>query len=179
MKRKQKDFDQYLYHDIEDEVKAEEYLKVSLPLIGAVVMNFNGLESELDSALCEMFSDRSDSLGLLVLHKMQYATKVDLFQRFCDDFHRAITVENEFYPELISKLKEVGRLRNVVVHADWESTDEEGFTFIRVQINKQGMKQEYIQFSQDSLDKIVDLIGEARQQLESYWEKRGEILASW
>jgi hypothetical protein len=110
---------------------------------------------------------------------MQYATKVDLFHRFCDDFHRAFTVENEHYPELISKLKEVGRLRNIVVHADWESTDEEGYTFVRAQINKQGIKQQYVQFSQDSLDKIVDLIGEARQQLESYWEKRGDILASW
>ena len=179
MKKKRKDLDQYLYHDIENEAEAEEYLRVSLPLIGAVVMNFNGLESELDSALCETFSDRSDSLGLLVLHKMQYATKVDLFQRLSDDFHRAFTVENEFYPELICKLKEVGKLRNVVVHADWESTDEEGFTFVRVQINKQGIKQEYTQFSQDSLNKIVDLIGEVRQKLESYWEKRGEILSSW
>ena len=178
MKRKQKEFQQYLYHDIEDEAEAEKYLKVTLPLIGTVVMQFNGLESELDSALCQTFSERSDSLGLLVLHKMQYSTKVDLFQRFCDDFHLAYTVENEFYPELISKLKEVGRLRNIVVHADWESTDEEGFTFVRVQINKQGMKQEYIQFSQDSLDKVVDLIGEARQQLDAYWEKWEEILAS-
>jgi hypothetical protein len=59
MKRKQKDFDQYLYHDIEDEAKADEYLKISLPLIGAVVMNFNGLESEIDSALCETFSDQN------------------------------------------------------------------------------------------------------------------------
>jgi hypothetical protein len=179
MKQKQKDLDQYLYHEIEDEVKAEEFLKVSLPLIGAVVMHFNGLESELDSALCQTISDRSDSFGLLVLHKMQYATKVDLFQRFCDDFHRVFTTENEFYLELISNLKEVGRLRNIVVHADWESTDEEGFTFVKVQINKQGIKQEYTQFSQDSLDKIVDLIGEVRQQLDNYWEKRGEIFASW
>lgn len=179
MKRKQKDFDQCLYHDIEDEEKADEYLKVCLPLVGTVVMNFNGLESELDSALCETFSERTDSFVLLVLHKMQYATKVDLLQRLCDDFHRAFTVENEFYPGLISKLKEVGKLRNVVVHADWESTDEEGFTFVKVQINKQGMKQEYIQFSQDSLNKIIDLIGEARQQLDGYWERRGEIFASW
>ena len=176
MKQRQKDLEQFLYHDIEDE--AEEYLAVSLPLIGAVVMNFNGLESELDSALCETFSDRSDTLGLLVLHKMQYAKKVDLFRRFCDDFHRAIAEENEFYPELISKLKEVGKLRNVVVHADWESTDDEGFTFVRIQISKHGIKQEYIQFSQDSLDKVIDLIGETRQQLENYWRKRGEILAS-
>ena len=65
MKRKQKKFQQYLYHDIEDEEKAEEYLKVTLPLIGLVVMQFNGLESELDSALCETFSDRTDSFGLI------------------------------------------------------------------------------------------------------------------
>lgn len=179
MKKKQKDFQQYLCHDIEDEEKAEKYLKDSLPLIGLVVMQFNGLESELDSALCEIFSDRSDSFGLIVLHKMHYSTKVDLFQRFYDDFQLTVSEDNEAYSGLISKLKDVGKLRNIVIHANWESTDDEGFTFVRVQINKSGMKQEYIQFSQDSLDKIVDLIGETRQQLDIYWEKRREILASW
>ena len=110
---------------------------------------------------------------------MPFTTKVDLFQRFCDDFKRAFNTDNEYYVGLISKLKEVGNLRNTVVHADWESTNEEGFTFVRLRINQQGIKQEYIQFSQDSLDRINDLIGDARQQLDSYWEKREEILSAW
>jgi hypothetical protein len=116
---------------------------------------------------------------LMVLHKINYSTKVDLFQRFCDDLQLSLSTENETYIGLISKLKEVGKLRNIVVHADWESTDEEGFTFVRVQIKKGGIKQEYIQFSEESLNKIIKLIGDTRNQLDAYWEKRGEILANW
>jgi hypothetical protein len=43
VKIKNKNFEQYLYHDIEDEEKAEEYLAESLPLIGLVVMQLMGL----------------------------------------------------------------------------------------------------------------------------------------
>jgi len=49
MKQKRKVFVQHLYHEIEDEEKAEKYLDSSLSLIGLVVMYFNGLEKSLDS----------------------------------------------------------------------------------------------------------------------------------
>ncbi len=44
MKLKKKIFEQHLYHEIDDEEKAEEYRDSSLPLIGLIVMYFNGLE---------------------------------------------------------------------------------------------------------------------------------------
>lgn len=180
MRNMQKHLEQYLSHDIEDEEKAEEYLNGLLPLIGQVVMNFNGLESELDSLICEIISDRTDSFGLIVLHKMNYSTKVDLLGRFCDEFGRHFTSENEHYQDLISRLKAAGRLRNNVVHADWESTNEEGFTYVKLNINKKdGIMQEYVQFSEESLEQIIELIRKVRIQLDNYWERRDEILSSW
>jgi hypothetical protein len=93
-------------------------------------MYFNGLEKTLDGRICEIFTDRSDSTGLIVLHKMNYATKVDLFKRFSDDFHNAVDDKFEGYNELILNLKECGRLRNLVVHADWQNTDDDRFTYV-------------------------------------------------
>lgn len=72
MKQKKKIFVQHLYHEIEDVERAEDYLDSSLPLVGLIVMYFNGLEKSLDSIICEIFTDRSDSTGLIVLHKMAY-----------------------------------------------------------------------------------------------------------
>ncbi|MFD1552904.1 hypothetical protein DNU06_07935 [Putridiphycobacter roseus] len=172
MRQKKKIFDQHLYHDIEDEEKAEEYLDTSLPLIGLIVMYFNGLEKYLDNIICEIFTDRSDSTGLIVLHKMTYSTKVDLFKRFSDDFHLGCDIEISGYDKLISDLKESGRLRNLVVHADWENTDDDGYTYVNLRISKKGMEQEYAQFSEDSLQKIIELIINTRVQLSEYWEKR-------
>ncbi|WP_250154711.1 hypothetical protein [Vibrio alginolyticus] len=63
MRNKFIEFQQHLYHDIEDEDKAEEQLDNVLPYIGLIVMYFNALESNLDSVLCENFTDRTDSPG--------------------------------------------------------------------------------------------------------------------
>jgi hypothetical protein len=90
MKVKRQPFIQHLTHDIEDEDKAWEHLDESLPNIGLIVMYFNGLEKMLDRMLCDIFSDRSDTPGLIVLQNMHYSAKVNLFARFSDDLHRAV-----------------------------------------------------------------------------------------
>jgi hypothetical protein len=183
VKERKKRFIQHLHHDIEDIDKSEQYLADSLSLIGDVVVNFNGLEHWLDGLICKMFSDRTDAPGLIVMHKMTFATKVDLFKRFSDDFHRACEGGISNYEQLIStfeylitNLRECGRLRNLVVHADWENTDDDGYTYVRLKFHKNGMEQEYIQFSKASLQKITDLISTTRELLDDYWEKRVDAL---
>lgn len=178
MKKKNKQFIQHLHHEIEldNEEEVENYLDNSLPMIGHIVMYFNGLEKALDSIICEIFTDRSDSTGLIVLHKMTYSTKVDLFKRFSDDFHSGCNFEIENYENLIHNLKESGRLRNLVVHADWENTDNDGFTYVNLKISKNGMEQEYIQFAEESLMEIIKLLLKTRSELYKYWEIRNEKL---
>ncbi|MES1929522.1 hypothetical protein SADO_09709 [Salinisphaera dokdonensis CL-ES53] len=176
MKTKLKNFIQHLYHEVEDEEKAEEYIDNALPSIGLIVMYFNSLESWLDSILCENFTDRTDSTGLIVLNKMNYNSKIELFKRFCDDFHVASQQPIEGYESLIQDLKECGRLRNLVVHANWQATDDEGYTFVRLKMSKTGMQQEYVQFSKDSLERIIELIIKTEFNLSTYWEARNEVL---
>ncbi len=176
MKINRKEFIQHLSHDIDNEEEADKYLDNSLPLIGYITMWFNGLEKALDHIICEIFNDRTDSTGLIVLHKLSYSAKVDLFKRFSDDFHVCFGQTIEGYNELIKNLKEGGRLRNLVVHADWENTNETGFTYVSLRISKSGMEQEYAQFSEESLNKIIDLIIETRKDLYEFWEKRNDKL---
>ncbi|GEB70214.1 hypothetical protein [Pseudoalteromonas carrageenovora] len=176
MKSKRTQFQQHLYHEIEDEEKAESYLSDSMPLIGEIIMYFNGLESSLDSFLCETFTDRTDSTGLIVLHKMGYSAKVDLFKRFADDFHLCMEKPFDGYGELMANLKESGRLRNLVAHADWENTDNDGYTYVSLRISKKQMEQEYVQFSIESLQKIINLIFDTRTCLSNYWEAKEAYL---
>lgn len=70
---------------------------------------------------------------------------------------------------------ESGRLRNLVVHADWENTDDDGYTYVNLKIKKGNIEQEYAQFSEDSLNKIINLIIEVQENLYEYWEWRNEI----
>lgn len=177
IKRKLKAFIQNFGHDIEDEDAAERYLDESLPLVGLVVMYFNALEKSLDSFICEIVSDRTDEPGLIVIHGTQYSTKVDLFKRFCESFNGAFGIEPPAYKGLIDGLLEMGRLRNIVVHADWQSTDEEGYTFVRIKILDKAIHQEYAQLSADALETVLARIVEINHQLSDYQQERGNLLS--
>lgn len=178
MKTKTKQFIQNLSHNIEDEEKAESYLDESLPLVGLVVMYFNTLEKSLDAFLCEIISDRADTLGLIVIQKLMFAAKFDLFKRFADDLHLCEPTKPPKFEELIAELSEVARLRNLVVHADWSNTDEEGYTYIRLKSTKNGHLQEYVQLSVESLKGLINRIDAANHSLSDYWEWRSERLAT-
>ncbi|EHK9127534.1 hypothetical protein KCU33_003904 [Vibrio parahaemolyticus] len=176
MKNKLVEFQQHLSHYIDDEDKSEEHLDQILPYIGLIVMHFNSLESVLDSVLCEHFTDRSDAQGLIVLNKLNYSSKVDLMKRFCDDFQVGTARKLEGYEQIITNLNECGRLRNMVVHANWETTDAEGYTYVKLKMSKKGMNQEYTQFTEDSMEKITSLIVKTKCDLWSFWEHRNDVL---
>ena len=181
MKTKRKSFDQFLWHDIDfedDAAKQEEYLESALPLIGQIVMYFNALEKELDKVIYEGFSDRSDQLGIIIVHNMNYAAKVELFRRHSELFHLGAGQHVDMFEGLIKDLKECGRLRNITVHADWDSTDAEGYTYLGIKITNNGISQEYIQFDLGSLESILQLIFSTRYKLSDYSDLRGDILAS-
>lgn len=174
IKKTTSEFEQYLSRNKSGDRKDQSDFLLSL--IGDVVVFFNGLEAELDQHLCEIFTDRTDSTGLIVLNKMNYSSKVDLFKRFSDDLHSNMTFMPDGYDDLVKKLRESGRIRNIVVHADWENQDEENYTFTNIKIAKHGMIQEYSQVDEESLMKIVEYIVDTRKNLTVYWEKRREII---
>jgi hypothetical protein len=176
MKKKRVPFIQHLEHDIEDEDKSWDHIYESLPHIGTIVMFFNGLEKLLDKMLCEMFSDRTDMPGLVVLQNMQYSAKVNLFSRFSDEYHRDCDEIPAIYDRLIEKLREAARQRNIVVHADWESTDDEGYTYSTLRFSDGGMEQEYVQLSPSALESIIDTIMATRQQLGEYWDAKSDMM---
>lgn len=140
-------------------------------------MNFNGLEGELDTKICNILHERTDSFGLIVINKMNYSSKVDLFKRLTDHLFENTEIEISSYGKVFCSLKECGRLRNLAIHADWENTDIDRFTYVKLKINKDGMKQEYVQFSENSLNDINDLIFKTRAELQLFWEDLNEKLS--
>lgn len=178
MKTRTRHFVQHLSHEIEDEDRAVAHLDDSLPLIGLVVMYFNLVEKSLGSLICQIISDRTDEPGLIVIEKLVFSAKLDLFKRFSDDFHQCFESEWPNFAILYPELCEIARLRNAVVHADWSSTDEEGYTFVKLKRTKNGMLQEYVQFSVESLENLMNRIIATENLLSDYWEWRLERSAS-
>jgi len=132
-------------------------------------MYFNGLEDHLNSTLCEWFTDRTDQTGLVIMGTMTYSSKVTLFKRLCDDFHNTMAISTAGYQQIINDLQECARLRNMVVHANWESMNEVGYTFVKLKISKYGLKQKHMQFTKDSLLIILELIMKTRNDI--YYER--------
>lgn len=179
MKVKKSPVGQNILDGLGDTENGYIYIEGFIPWIGEIVVAFNGLEASLDSVLCETFSDRSDQKGLLVLHSMMYSTKVDLYKKFNDDFIRAFDWDFPEYKDLISALKECGVLRNKVVHANWEYTDEEGYTQVKYKVGNEGLEHELCQFSEESLKKIVERIYETRTALGEFDEECSYKISEW
>jgi hypothetical protein len=175
MKTKRKQFIQHLAHQVDDEDRAWVHIDASLPRIGLIVMYFNGLEKLLDQMLCEIFSDRTDAPGLIVLQNMQYSAKVNLFSRFSDEHHRAVGEVPAVYMGLMDKLRNAAKQRNIVVHADWENTDDDGFTFSNIRFSDGGMEQEYVQLTADSLEAVLGTVLGARAQLGQYYDAKSGL----
>ena len=68
MKNKKHPMGQYIISEVGDTEDSYEYVQALLPLIGEVIIFFNSLESDLDHIICQIISDRTDRMGLQVLH---------------------------------------------------------------------------------------------------------------
>jgi len=172
MEKKEIPIEQYAFETKNLEGTTETFLEETAPLIGYIVHSFNSLEESLNSAICQLFHDDSDTLGLLVIYRMNYAAKVDLFKRILNERQFGDPQKLSILEKLYANLTKAGELRNKVVHADWESAHDDGYTLCRLKINSKGILQhEYVQFTPESLEKILQLIDETDEMLYNYNEE--------
>jgi hypothetical protein len=166
MRSKKTQVGQFFIEGLGDTDDAYDYVQNLLPNIGEVVIWFNMLEVEIDHILCQHISNRSDQKGLMVVSNMMYATKIELFERFTADLLRSTGQTLDWFPQLLSDLRECGTLRNKIVHANWMYTDNDGYTQVKIKVGKQGLEHELTQFTKDSMDQIIAKIDSARTQLD-------------
>ncbi len=176
MKNKDVPVGQYAFETKNLDGPSETFLEETAPLIGYIVHRFNTLEELLNSAICEPFFDDCDRLGLLVIYKMNYGAKVDLFERLLSDEQNSIGKTMPCFKRFMDDLRKAGRLRNTVVHADWESAHDDGYTLCRLKVNSKGLQQEYVQFTSQSLQNILTLIDQTSEMFDTYEQERSDLL---
>jgi hypothetical protein len=114
-------------------------------------------------------------LGLHVIYQRTYAQKVDLFKRLLTEIQVGMNKEIPVFEQFISNLTKAGKLRNQVIHADWESAYNDGYTLVKLKIDKQGLQHEYVQFSSESLENILKLINNTCDMFDQYEDEIGEL----
>lgn len=179
MKKVSKQLGQYLSENHDFEKDTEKFLDDTAPLIGYIVHFFNSLEQTLDHAICERIHDRTDRSGAVIIHKLSYSAKVDLFYRMIRSMELTFEKDLPSLNTLIQDLRQCGTLRNAVVHADWNHVNEDGFTYVKLDFNNNdGLKQHYWQFTADSLMDIIKLISETNLAFDKYDEEKQDLLNS-
>ena len=176
MKKKRYVINQYAFETKNLEGAEDGFLENTAPIIGYIVHSFNTLEELLNSSICELFGDDYDNAGLQVIYKRGYADKVDLFKRLLFEMQLGLNKKTPFFDELINYLLNAGKLRNQVIHADWESAHLDGYTLCKLIINTKGIQHEYVQFTQESLEDILELIHSAHEMFEKYDEEKYKLL---
>jgi hypothetical protein len=171
MKIKKVEVQQYSFETKYLDGDNKKFLKTSAPLIGNIVFVFNTLGNDLTSFICHMMNDRADDEGLIFTYKMNYYDKIDFIDRYSSWLQKIYGKEMRLHSSLIKQLKECGRLRNMVIHAEWETSDLDGYTFTKLRIGAKGIQQEYAQFSIESLKKIKKLIIDTDNLLSEYEEE--------
>ncbi len=81
------------------------------------------------------------------------------------------------FDKFIGNLISAGKLRNTVVHADWESAHDDGYTLCRLKLNSKGLQHEYVQFTSQSLQDILHLIDQTCEMFDAYEDEHEELFS--
>lgn len=176
MEKKQKQLGQYIFTNHDFEGSIDEFLAQTAPLIGYLVHSFNALDSALNSTVCMLINDRADEKGAIIIHNMSFSAKVDLFYRLVRSIELIVEKELPSFPSFIENLKKCATYRNAVVHAEWDSLEEDGYTYVKMSFTKNGLQQQYWQFTPDSLMKINDFIGQTGEEFDTFDGELQELL---
>jgi len=176
MKVKQKPLQQFAFLNKYLEGDNEEFFELVAPQIGFVVIDFNLLEERLTSFLCLIINYHNDAKGLIITSGMPYSAKVDLLDRFSSYTQIVMEKPIETHKQFIDDLKESGRLRNMVVHAEWDSTDKEGYAIVKIRRIKNDLVQEFAQLDYDSLIDVRNKIIETHNYFDEYEEFYAQIV---
>lgn len=171
MEKSEKTLGQYIGSNHDYDASVEDFLKETAPLIGNIVHSFNSLDSTLNSAICELINCRSDLIGAIVIYKMNFAAKVDLFYRLVHSMAVELNKGLPYFEVLVENLKKCGTLRNAVVHAEWDSFDEQGYTYVKMNFGRGGMQQQYWQLTPGSLIEIESLINQTENDFFTFYEE--------
>ena len=158
MKKVDRQLGQYIFDNPDFKGTPIDFFVETAPLIGFIVHSFNSLDGLLNSTICELINDRTDQPGAVVIYKLPFSSKVDLFCRLVRSMELAYDGEIPCFKKIVEDLKKCGQLRNAVVHAEWDHVDEKGYTFIKMHFDKNGMRQQYWQFTPDALEDIDNFI---------------------
>lgn len=169
-------FQQFAYENhVSLNSETDEFLIETAPLIGFIIHDFNLLDETLNRGIWEQISDRSDERGAIITETLTFSAKIELFKKLSKSFEIGFGYQIPILNSLIEDLKKAATFRNAIVHAEWYNMNENGYTFVKLKFEKDGLNQHYWQFSKESLLKIIDFINATLNKFSLFWEEKQDM----
>ncbi len=175
MNKDLKKLGQYIFDNHNFDGTSDEFLEQTAPLIGYVIHNFNSLDGLLNQEICSLINDRTDEPGAIVIHRMSFSAKIELFNNLGRSLEMACEATIPIFKILIGRLKKCATLRNAIVHAEWENMNEKGYTYVKMICNKNGVQQQYWQYTPESLEEIIEFIQETYSMFDQYENEKTDL----
>lgn len=176
VKQSNKKFRQYIFDNHNFDGTIDDFFDETAPAIGSIVHSFNSLDASLNSTICELINDRTDEPGAIVIYKQTFSSKVDLLYRLIRSMEIGCNGEIPCFKKLIEDLKKCATLRNAVIHAEWDTIDDNGYTYVKMHFDKDGMRQHYWQFTPEALEEIDELIHETYMLFDTFEDEKQMLL---
>lgn len=110
--------------------------------IGKLFTSFSFLEKGLNDALCYLINNRIDSVGILIIRKMFFKQKLNLYKDMASDFIIKCVSDSKKNKKLLDRLnniikkaEELSEFRNDIAHADWTTLDKDNFYTRSIEID--------------------------------------------
>lgn len=175
MKSKRTPLQQFAFESKYLEGDNDKFLEKISTHLGHVIIEFNLLEERLTAFICQLIVNDMDAIGLIITKNLNFSGKIDLLDRYTLYLQEVLEKNLTMHDQLIEKLKESSRLRNMVVHADWMHSDLEGFTFVKLRMKDGKIDQEFVQLDEDSLIKVRNKIIETYNAFDEYEDEYSKI----
>lgn len=135
---KYEELDQYDWFD-EEVMNQKE--NTYAPLVGSFLMWFSNLEYCLDIAIANLISDRHHERGYVVIKNLSIREKIDLFKSLIHPmvFHsdKKKKIKTKQLNSMVTKLRNLSKLRNKIAHAKWYSLDKDGYVRCDIKTDKE------------------------------------------
>jgi hypothetical protein len=118
-------------------------------------------------------------MAYIYITGMQYSQKVDLLERYyIYAFGCSSSKKEEILSKInyhIGKLREFGKQRNSIAHANYYTLDKDGFIREKIKFIKTGIEEVRISINKDT---IIELINAINEENEIFYEFDEEFIPS-
>jgi len=125
--RKDEELDQFDYISGEYIEKVDIFIDYSYAL-GEFIITFSNLDHEINIAIADIFADDAHYFGYLIIEKLSFVNKIDLFYKlYLGLAHHTSPKNKKMLQKIKADLMEINTFRNNIIHANWTTLTKDKF----------------------------------------------------